>query len=270
MNGSVNPSDLFNAISQANILTIILILAGSWLLISLSERCIPWFAEKAPSRFRFSILSLVPLLRLGIIAGALTLIVTSVIEPTVENLLVLVGALGLGLGFAFKDYISSLLAGVVTLYEAPYRPGDWIEIDGAYGEVKAINMRSVEIVTPDDTVVIIPHMNLWNKFIFNANDGGQNLQCTADFYLHPRHDAEHVVSILEDVALTSAYLQIKQPIKIVLVEKPWGTHYRLKAYPVDPRQQFAFVSDLTIRGKAALQTLGITFAAVLPPSSLAD
>jgi len=42
-------------------------------------------------------------------------------------------------------------------------------------------------------------------------------------------------------------------------EKPWATHYRLKAYPIDARQQFRFISDLTVRGKAALLRLGVSF-----------
>jgi len=38
----------------------------------------------------------------------------------------------------------------------PYRRGDWISIEGTYGEVKSIGLRAVEIVTPDDTMVVIP------------------------------------------------------------------------------------------------------------------
>jgi hypothetical protein len=83
------------------------------------------------------------------------------------------------------NFVASLIADIATLYEMPHRTGDWISIDGAYGEVKSINMRNVEITTPDDTVVVIPHLKLWNASIFNANDGSQNLQCVADFYLHP-------------------------------------------------------------------------------------
>jgi hypothetical protein len=50
------------------------------------------------------------------------------------------------------------------------------------------------------------------------------------------------------------------------MEKPWGTHYRLKAYPVEPRDQFQFITDLTVRGKAALLALGAAFAtSALPP-----
>ena len=73
-------------------------------------------------------LSLVPLLRLSIIVGSLVLIVPQIIEPTVANMVALLGALGLVLGFGLKDYVSSLIAGIVALYEIPYRPGDWIEV----------------------------------------------------------------------------------------------------------------------------------------------
>ena len=164
--------------------------------------------------------------------------------------------MGLALGFAFKDYVSSLIAGVVTLYEALYRPGDWIEVNGAYGEVKSIDMRSAEIVTADDTVVVIPHLKLWDQLLFNANDGGHNLLCVADFYIHPRHDAAQVKHTLLDLALTSAFLQIDKPINVIVLEKPWGTHYRFKANPIDPHRQFHFITDLTVRGKAALIEMG--------------
>ena len=53
------------------------------------------------------------------------------------------------------------------------------------------------IEIPDDTVVVIPHLKLWDQLIFNANDGRQNLLCAADFYLHPGHDAAQVPGPLE-------------------------------------------------------------------------
>lgn len=255
-------SALIRDLSQVNLIQIGLILAAAWLLVVIGQRFLTWLSDRFASRVRFYLLALIPMLRLVVIIVAIVMLVPRLIEPSFENLIALLGALGLALGFAFKDYVSSLIAGVVTLFEMPYRPGDWIDVEGAYGEVKEIKMRSVEIVTPDDTVVVIPHLMLWDRLLFNANNGGQNLMCVIDFYLHPRHDASHVKNTLSDVALTSAYLQMKQPIKVIIMEKPWGTHYRLKAYPIDPRQQFDFITDLTVRGKAALTDLGVEFTAM--------
>ena len=50
-----------------------------------------------------------------------------------------------------------MIAGIVTVVENTYQPGDWIEMDGAYGEVRAIGSRAVHIVTADDTEVIMKY-----------------------------------------------------------------------------------------------------------------
>lgn len=80
--------------------------------------------------------------------------------------------------------------------------------------------------------------------------------CIADFYLVPGHDGAVMRSLLQDVGLTSAYLHYDRPVLVTLSETPWGTHYRLKAYPFDMRVQFSFISDLTVRGKLAIAEAG--------------
>ena len=47
---------------------------------------------------------------------------------------------------------------------------------------------------------------------------------------------------------------------MIIFEKPWGTHYRLKAYVNESREQFLFITDLTTRGKAVLRSMGVRFA----------
>jgi small conductance mechanosensitive channel len=262
MDNSSDIAQIFTDLSLSAIINVALIVVVALLLIALSQRLLSWVANKLAGAYRFYLLASVPLLRLLIIAVAIVLTVPQIVEPTVANMVALLGASGLVLGFGLKDYFSSLIAGIVTLYEMPYRPGDWIEVDGAYGEVKQIGMRTVEIITPDDTTVSIPHLKMWDNLIFNANDGGTHLMCVADFYLNPHHDGDSVKQALYDVALTSPYVQPEKPIAVIVIEKPWGTHYRLKAYPIDLRKQFHFISDLTVRGKAALIRLGVDFALV--------
>lgn len=264
-----NATTILYDVRQVNFGRLGLIVATTWVLILLVQRLLPWVADRVPGRFRFYILPLVPLLRLILIFGAVIEITPLIIKPTPQNLLAVLGAAGLTLGFAFKDYIGSLLAGVVAIYERPYRPGDWVKIDDTYGEVKALGLRSLKVVTPDDTVVTIPHAKIWTTNIANANDGKREHLCVADFYLHPAHDAHRVRRKLREVALTSSYLQLERPIDVTVSERPWGTHYRLKAYPIDGRDQFQFVSDLTIRAKAALDTIGVQPALAPAAVSLA-
>ena len=87
----------------------------------------------------------------------------------------------------------------------------------------------------------------------------RTLMCVADFYVHPDHDAEALRDALREVAMTSAYLEYDKPVLVMLADEPFGTHYQVKAYLFDLRDQFAFISDLTARGKQAIRRAGGKF-----------
>lgn len=251
---------VFREFGEINVVRIALIIAAATVLLVIDQRLLPRLARKLPGKLRFHVLALVPLIRLTIIVAAAVLVLLRLIKPSVQNMVALFGFLGVGLGFAVKDYVASIVAGTVALYETPYRPGDWIRVEGVYGEVKSLEFRAVHIVTPDDTLVIIPHKKLWDTVIHNANNGSSKLQCVADFYVTPDHDGARLRSRLRDVALTSPYVQLAHEPKVVSEATPWGTRYRIRAYPMDPDQQFAFITDLTERGNAAIARLGVCFA----------
>lgn len=237
--------EAFTAIAIA----VVLLLTNKWLLRRL--------AHHAPDRFRLWILPWEPVIRVIVLLFLFAYIIPLVINPTPENLLAVSGAIAVALGFAFKDYVSSLIAGVVAVYERPYPNGDWVTIENTYGEVQSNDLRTVNIRTPDDTLVAIPHSKIWNTAIQNSNSGKRDHLCIANFYLHPDHDGHQVHQKLRDIAITSPYLNHARPIIILADEQPWGTHYRIKAYPICSRDQFTFTTDLTLRGKDTLQRLNI-------------
>ena len=146
------------------------------------------------------------------------------------------------------------------MLENTYQPGDWIEIDGTYGVVKSIGGRAVHLRTADDTEVIVPHSRLWATSVFNSSSGNRSLLCIANFYLHPDHDASEVREKLTEVAASSSYRMPDSPVTVIVLEKPWATHYRVKAYVKEGREQFLFITDLTIRGKVILRQMNIRFA----------
>jgi small-conductance mechanosensitive channel len=247
---------LFNTLDRAAMLELALIVIAALTLIIVSQRLLPWLANRLHGTVRHHVLASVPLVRLVVIVAALILALPVIIEPSLRNMVAILGAAGLAIGFALKDYASSLIAGVVSAFEQPYRPGDWIEIDGYYGEVVHVGMRTVALVTADDDYITIPHLKLWSSAVRNANNGSPTLQCTASFHVHPEHDANRALATLEDVAMTSPYLSFDEPVVIAIREETWGSRYTIRAYPIDPRQQFRFVTDLTMRGREALARAG--------------
>ncbi|WP_379920930.1 mechanosensitive ion channel family protein [Erythrobacter sp. R86502] len=243
---------------------IFLIAALAWAVVYLSRRILPFLAERGPSQTRLYLLGAVPIVRLLAIVAATLWILPLVFNITLQNFLVIAGAASVAIGFAFKDFVSSLIAGIVAIFERPYRSGDWVKIGEDYGEIRRMGLRGMTIQTPDDNAVVVPHSRLWTENISNSNDGAQTLQCVANFYLSPGHDAAKIRDALYDIALTSPYLDYARPVVVVLSEEPWGTHYKIRAYPFDMRDQFLFISDMTARGKRTVAMMGGLPAAVTP------
>lgn len=211
MSDALSTWSLLRKLSWQDALLIVGVLAVTSLLAAVVRWAVRHLAEQAPAHLRLLILRLLPIVRLLIGLAAVVIIVPLLIEPKFQNVVALVASVGVALAFAFKDYASCLVAGLATVAENTHQPGDWIEVDGTYGEVKSIGVRAVRLVTPDETEVWIPHSRLWAASIFNASSGNRSLLCVADFYLHPKHDAALVRRRLADVAKVSSYRKPETP-----------------------------------------------------------
>ncbi|ROR34898.1 mechanosensitive ion channel family protein [Inmirania thermothiophila] len=76
----------------------------------------------------------------GILAvGAVSALGTAGIE--VGALVAGLGLTGFALGFALRDALSNLLAGVLILFYRPFRPGDHVQVGAAEGLVRSIDLR---------------------------------------------------------------------------------------------------------------------------------
>lgn len=255
--GDFGFKETFSSITSEALLEALGVVILASVLIMLVQKLIPAFAGKLGGKPRLYLLASVPLLRLLIIVLTIVTVVPILVEPSFENMVAVFGALGLALGFAFKDYANSLIAGIVTLYEMPYRPGDWIEVNGQYGEVRSIGTRAAEMVTLDDTVVVIPHSLLWTTLLANGNDGTDNLMCVAELFLEPNHDVARMRTLFRDTVFTCPLTKTYQPVIVTVSATGDAMCYRLKAYPLEPREQARFISDLTARAAAVCASEGV-------------
>ena len=262
-----NAAKLLNDLQDISFLKIALIIVLAGAIVFAARKLLPFLAERGPSQTRLYLLGAVPVIRLLAMVLAILWIVPLVFNVTFQNFLVIAGAASVAIGFAFKDYVSSLIAGIVAIFERPYRSGDWVKVGEDYGEIRQMGLRGMTIQTPDDNAVVVPHARLWTDNISNSNDGAQTLQCVAEFFLAPDHDAAAIRAGLADIALTSPFLHYDMPVVVVLNEEPWGTHYKVRAYPFDMRDQFLFISDMTARGKVRIFDLGARPASAMPAVS---
>ena len=152
---TIQPADwgFLRHLTWSDALYVAAALALARLLVLLVQGTLRCAAERARPHLRLAILRAVPISRLAIGVATIVIVVPYVVEPTFRNIATLAASIALALAFALKDYVSSLVAGVVVVLENTYQPGDWIELDGTYGEVKRIGLRAVRLVTADDTEV---------------------------------------------------------------------------------------------------------------------
>ncbi|HSR52349.1 MAG TPA: mechanosensitive ion channel family protein, partial [Acidobacteriota bacterium] len=82
------------------------------------------------------------------------------------------GIVGITLGFAARDTIANLFAGIFILADAPYKIGDYIVLDtGDRGKVTKIGIRSTRILTRDDVEITIPNAVIADAKIVNQSGG---------------------------------------------------------------------------------------------------
>ncbi len=80
-----------------------------------------------------------------------------------------VGLAGLALSLAAKDTIADAIAGMLILFDKPFRVGDRIEIEEAntWGDVTDIGLRSTRILTPDNRLIIVPNSIIGSNQVIN-------------------------------------------------------------------------------------------------------
>jgi small-conductance mechanosensitive channel len=82
------------------------------------------------------------------------------------------GIIGIAVGFAAKDTLANLFSGIFILADAPYKIGDYVNLDsGERGEVTHVGLRSTRLLTRDDVEITVPNSVIANAKIINETGG---------------------------------------------------------------------------------------------------
>lgn len=151
------------------------VIVASWMGAALHVSTILLDALSSQARFSLIETRTVPLFDLTskliiIMLGSYVLLMIWGVNPV--GWLASAGIAGIAVGFAAKDTLANLFSGFFIVADAPYKIGDYINLDsGERGMVGAIGLRSTRLLTRDDVEITIPNGVIANAKIINESGG---------------------------------------------------------------------------------------------------
>ncbi|MCP3681176.1 MAG: mechanosensitive ion channel [bacterium] len=102
----------------------------------------------------------------------LSIMILANVGVDVSALVAGLGIMGFIVGFALKDTLGNLAAGVFILFQKPFRVGEWIRVGSIVGGVEKIGIAACILKSPDNIKITIPNGKIWSDTIenFTAND----------------------------------------------------------------------------------------------------
>lgn len=206
--------------------------------------------------------------RVGIFAAATYMLVMTFFDAEEDKtaLLGLGGTLAVTIGFALKDTASSVMAGILILVDQPFQVGDRVTFGDTYGEVTEIGLRSVRIVTLDDSEVSIPNNKFLTEAVTSGNAGELDMMIVIKFFIAMDEDFDVARRIIYEACVTSKYVYLNKPVTITMKDEVTGMSFstiiQCKAYVIDTRYEKAFETDVTARVKRAFKEHGLRYPSV--------
>ncbi len=97
----------------------------------------------------------------------LFIIVVGIVGIETGSIIAVIGAATFAIALAFQGTLANLASGIILIIMKPLRVGDFIEVSGQIGTVKAVEFFSTKLITLDNKVVFIPNTTVLNSDLTN-------------------------------------------------------------------------------------------------------
>jgi small-conductance mechanosensitive channel/CRP-like cAMP-binding protein len=129
---------------------------------------------------------------------ALFAIVAYVLNLPVQGLLATSGVIAIILGLALQSTLGDVFSGIILSFSQPYRPGDWVNIDGgAEGRVIEINWRATHILTGRRDLAVLPNSTIAKSKIVNVSSPSRVHGVTITVAIDGRSPPSAATEVLE-------------------------------------------------------------------------
>lgn len=193
----------------------------------------------------------VVILTLGVVAALAELGINT------ASLIASLGVAGLTIGFAARDALSNIISGIFIFWDRPFVLGDLIEIDGKYGRVDRITLRSTRVVTVDGKMLAIPNTEVVNSTVASYTNF-PHIRIEVSATVGVEEDLGRVRSILLGVVEGDSDYMDDPPPQVVVAElNDYNVLVTLRAWIHEERKHITKRFELRERVFEALRREGV-------------
>jgi len=189
-------------------------------------------------------------------AGLMIAVVAAGFE--MSQLAIVVGALGVGIGFGLQNVVNNFVSGLILMFERPIQPGDVIEVAGTAGTVREIGMRATTLRTFEGADVVVPNGTLLSEKLLNWTLLDMNRRFDVNVGVAYGSDVTRVLELLLATAKSTPRVTASpQPMVLFVGFGASSLDFCVRAWTSDFDNWVATRSDLTVRVHDALAAAGI-------------
>jgi small-conductance mechanosensitive channel len=162
------------------------------------------------------------------------------------------GIAGVAIGFAAKDTLSNVIAGILLIVDRPFEVGDRIEVwntpsgSATWGDVIEIGLRATKIRTTDNIIIIIPNNEIMLRDIVNYTIITSRIRVRINIGIAYDADMKKAKEVILEVARTADWISTDPPPEVVV--RNFGessVDLQLRVWIEDARKRMKTISFIT-------------------------
>ena len=121
-----------------------------------------------------------------------------------QSITIIGGALGVGIGFGLQEIVKNFIAGLILLFERPIKVGDYVTIEGQWGEIKRLGLRSTVVQVFNRSEIVVPNHDLIDQKVTNWTLSDRLMRIIIEVGVAYGSDVEMVMTVLKECAMASS------------------------------------------------------------------
>ncbi len=166
-----------------------------------------------------------------------------------------------GIGLGLQNITSNFISALILLFERPVQVGDFVEVGGVQGRIRAIKTRSSIVETLDNVSIIVPNSNFITDSVTNWSYRDSKVRIHVSVGVSYGSDVDLVEETLLQVGRAHQEVLLNPEPRIQFLEfGDSSLNFDLLVWINDASRQYFIRSDLNFAVVKAFREQGITIA----------